>query len=166
MVAAPGLAHPSPRNWGIAACGLRSDVSGQDVDAHQDTYHLLTLFGEVFEKVRADYVAPVEDRDLVDNALNGMLTGLDPHSSYMDSQAVSSDMQITTKGEFGGLGLEVTSDSGLVKVISPIDDTPAARAGMKAGDLILSLDGKSVEGLTLERCRGPDARRRPAALSH
>jgi len=124
----------------------------------QDTYHLLTLFGEVFEKVRADYVAPVKDRDLIDNALNGMLTGLDPHSSYMDAKQYR-DMQITTKGEFGGLGLEVTSDQGLVKVISPIDDTPAARAGMKAGDLILSLDGKSVEGLSLndavDRMRGP-----------
>ena len=124
----------------------------------QDTYHLLTLFGEVFEKVRADYVAPVKDRDLIDNSLNGMLTGLDPHSSYMDAKQYK-DMQITTKGEFGGLGLEVTSDSGVVKVISPIDDTPAARAGMKAGDLILSLDGKSVEGLTLndavDRMRGP-----------
>jgi carboxyl-terminal processing protease len=124
----------------------------------QDTYHLLTLFGEVFEKVRADYVQPVKDRELIDNSLNGMLTGLDPHSSYMDAKQYR-DMQITTKGEFGGLGLEVTSDNGLVKVISPIDDTPASRAGMKAGDLILSLDGKSVEGLSLndavDRMRGP-----------
>jgi carboxyl-terminal processing protease len=123
----------------------------------QDTYHLLTLFGEVFEKVRADYVAPVKDRELIDNSLNGMLSGLDPHSSYMDAKQYR-DMQITTKGTFGGLGLEVTSDNGLVKVISPIDDTPAARAGMKAGDLILSLDGKSVEGLSLndavDRMRG------------
>jgi carboxyl-terminal processing protease len=132
------------------------DATGDS--SHQDTYHLLTLFGEVFEKVRADYVEPVKDRDLVDNALNGMLTGLDPHSSYMDAKQYA-DMQIQTKGEFGGLGLEVTSDNGLIKVISPIDDTPASRAGMKSGDLILSLDGKSVEGLSLneavDKMRGP-----------
>jgi carboxyl-terminal processing protease len=137
---------------------ISSAYADDTAEAPQDTYHLLTLFGEVFEKVRADYVAPVKDRDLIDNALNGMLTGLDPHSSYMDAKQYR-DMQITTKGEFGGLGLEVTSDQGLVKVISPIDDTPAARAGMKAGDLILSLDGKSVEGLSLndavDRMRGP-----------
>ncbi len=133
-----------------------ADDSASD-PAHQDTYHLLTLFGEVFEKVRSDYVEPVKDRDLVDNALNGMLSSLDPHSSYMDAKQYA-DMQVQTKGEFGGLGLEVTADGGLIKVISPIDDTPAARAGIKSGDLILSLDGKSVEGLTLndavDRMRG------------
>ncbi len=155
VVAAPVLHTLGPA---LRISPAHAEDSGSPDIGHQDTYHLLTLFGEVFEKVRADYVAPVEDRELVDNALNGMLTGLDPHSSYMDAKQYR-DMQITTKGEFGGLGLEVTSDSGLVKVISPIDDTPAARAGIKAGDLILSLDGKSVEGLTLndavDRMRGP-----------
>ena len=123
-----------------------------------DTYKLLTLFGDVFERVRADYVEPVTDRDLVDNSLNGMLTGLDPHSSYMNAKQFR-DMQVQTRGEFGGLGLEVTQDNGIIKVITPIDDTPASRAGMKSGDLILSLDNTSVQGLSLndavDRMRGP-----------
>ncbi len=123
-----------------------------------DTYKLLTLFGDVFERVRADYVEPVTDRDLVDNSLNGMLTGLDPHSSYMNAKQFR-DMQVQTRGEFGGLGLEVTQDNGIIKVITPIDDTPASRAGMKSGDLILSLDNMSVQGLSLndavDRMRGP-----------
>lgn len=141
------LLAPLARHGHLPFAAALADDSSAD-PSHQDTYHLLTLFGEVFEKVRADYVEPVKDRDLVDNALNGMLTGLDPHSSYMDAKQYG-DMQIQTKGEFGGLGLEVTSDGGLIKVISPIDDTPAARAGIKAGDLILSIEGKSVEGLSL-----------------
>jgi carboxyl-terminal processing protease len=116
---------------------------------HDDTYHMLTLFGDVFEKVKADYVEPVKDRTLVENALQGMVSSLDPHSSYMNAKQFA-DMQIQTKGAFGGLGLQVTEDQGLIKVISPMDGTPAARAGMKSGDLILSLDGKSVEGLSLD----------------
>ena len=123
-----------------------------------DTYRLLNLFSDVFERVRADYVDPVVDKDLVENALNGMLTGLDPHSNYMNAKAFA-DMQVQTRGEFGGLGLEVSSENGFIKVISPIDDTPASRAGMKAGDLILSLDGVSVQGLSLsdavDKMRGP-----------
>jgi carboxyl-terminal processing protease len=122
-----------------------------------DTYRLLNLFSDVFERVRADYVEPVKDKDLVENAINGMLTGLDPHSSYMNAKSFS-DMQVQTRGEFGGLGLEVTFESGFVKVITPIDDTPAARAGMKAGDLILAIDSKTVQGLSLnesvEKMRG------------
>jgi carboxyl-terminal processing protease len=114
-----------------------------------DTYRLLTLFGDVFERVRAEYVDPVTDKDLVENAINGMLTGLDPHSSYMNSKAFR-DMQVQTKGEFGGLGIEVTQDNGFIKVISPIDDTPASRSGIKAGDIITALDGKTVQGLSLQ----------------
>jgi carboxyl-terminal processing protease len=123
-----------------------------------DTYRLLTLFGDVFERVRAEYVDPVTDKDLVENAINGMLTGLDPHSSYMNAKQFR-DMQVQTKGEFGGLGIEVTQDNGFIKVISPIDDTPASKAGVKAGDIITALDGKTVQGLSLQdavdKMRGP-----------
>jgi carboxyl-terminal processing protease len=114
-----------------------------------DTYRLLTLFGDVFERVRAEYVDPVGDKDLIENSINGMLTGLDPHSSYMNAKAFR-DMQVQTKGEFGGLGIEVTQENGFIKVISPIDDTPAAKAGVKAGDIITALDGKTVQGLSLQ----------------
>src|ERR1700742_3499754 len=109
----------------------------------------LKVFGDVFERVRAEYVDPVSDKEILENAINGMLTGLDPHSSYMNAKAFK-DMQVQTKGEFGGLGLEVTEDKGLIKVVSPIDDTPAFRAGVKAGDIITALDGKTVLGLSLQ----------------
>ena len=127
-----------------------------------ETYRLLTLFGDVFERIRAEYVEPVNDRELIENAINGMLTGLDPHSSYMNAKAFR-DMQVQTRGEFGGLGLEVTQENGIIKVVSPIDDTPAARAGVKAGDLITMLDGQTVQGLTLteavDKMRGPSGSR-------
>src|SRR4029077_721544 len=113
-----------------------------------DPYQPLTVFGDVFERVRAEYVDPVNDKDLIENSINGMLTGLDPHWSYMNSKAFR-DMQVQTKGEFGGLGIEVTQDNGFIKVISPIDDTPASRAGVKAGDIITALDGKTVQGPSL-----------------
>ena len=114
-----------------------------------ETYRLLNLFGDVYERVRAEYVEPINDRDAVENAINGMLTGLDPHSSYLNQRSYR-DMQVQTRGEFGGLGIEVTQENGYIKVISPIDETPAARAGVKAGDLITHLNGNSVQGLTLQ----------------
>src|SRR5438128_2097735 len=126
--------------------------------AAADTYRQLNLFGDVFERVRADYVEKPDDSKLVEQAINGMLNGLDPHSSYMDPKSFR-DMQVQTRGEFGGLGIEVTMEDGLVKVVSPIDDTPAAKAGVMANDIITQLDGEQVQGLTLnqavEKMRGP-----------
>jgi len=123
-----------------------------------DTFRQLDLFGNVFERVRSDYVEPVDDGQLIESAINGMLAGLDPHSSYLNSKNYR-DMQVQTKGEFGGLGIEVTMEDGVVKVVTPIDDTPAARAGVRAGDIITQLDGESIQGLSLneavDRMRGP-----------
>jgi carboxyl-terminal processing protease len=107
------------------------------------------LFGDVFERVRSDYVEKPDDSKLVESAISGMLAGLDPHSSYMDAKSFR-DMQVQTRGEFGGLGIEVTMEDGLIKVVSPIDDTPASKAGIKAGDIITALDGKTVQGLSLQ----------------
>ena len=127
-------------------------------DNKADTYRLLELFGDAFERVRADYVEKVSDEELIEAAIEGMLTHLDPHSAYLNKKSFK-EMQVQTKGEFGGLGIEVTMDKGFVKVVSPIDDTPAFRAGLQAGDLITHLDAESVQGLTLneavERMRGP-----------
>lgn len=115
---------------------------------YSETYRQLNLFGDVFERVRSQYVDPVEDKELIESAVNGMLTDLDPHSSYLNEENFD-EMQVNTKGEFGGLGIEVTMENGLVKVVSPIDDTPAFRAGIQAGDYIASIDGEAVMGLTL-----------------
>jgi carboxyl-terminal processing protease len=126
--------------------------------AVSDTYRELNLFGDVFERVRADYVEKPEDSKLVESAINGMLAGLDPHSSYMDPKSFR-DMQVQTRGEFGGLGIEVTMEDGLVKVVAPIDETPAAKAGVMANDIITHLDNEAVQGLTLnqavDKMRGP-----------
>ncbi|MBL8581278.1 MAG: S41 family peptidase [Rhizobiaceae bacterium] len=125
--------------------------------AGSDTYKQLAIFGDVFERVRAQYVTPPEEKALVESAINGMLSSLDPHSSYLNPEAAK-DMRVQTKGEFGGLGIEVTMENELVKVITPIDDTPAARAGVRAGDFIAQIDGEEVRGLTLndavEKMRG------------
>ena len=117
--------------------------------AGSSTYRELSIFGDVFERVRAQYVTPPKEDQLIENAINGMLSSLDPHSSYMNSKD-SEDMRTQTRGEFGGLGIEVTMEDELVKVITPIDDTPAARAGVLAGDFISKIDGKDVRGLKLE----------------
>src|SRR5256886_10543168 len=126
--------------------------------AAADTYRQLSLFGDVFERVRADYVEKPDDSKLIESAINGMLAGLDPHSSYMDSKSLS-DLQVQTRGEFGGLGIEVTMEDGLIKVVAPIDETPAAKAGIMANDIITHLDDEPVPGQTLnqavDKMRGP-----------
>tara|TARA_B100000686_G_scaffold352700_1_gene455654 strand:- start:4058 stop:5395 length:1338 start_codon:yes stop_codon:yes gene_type:complete len=122
--------------------------SETEVQNTAETYKQLNLFGNVFERVRSEYVEEVSDKDLVETALNGMLTALDPHSSYLTEEDFSS-MQVQTRGEFGGLGIEVTMENGLVKVVSPIDDTPAYRAGIQANDVITEIDGEQVMGMSL-----------------
>ena len=113
-----------------------------------NTYELLNLFGEVMERAKLSYVEEVSDKKLIESAINGMLTSLDPHSSYLDADSFKY-MNEQTKGKFGGLGIEVTMDNGLVKVVSPIDDTPAHKAGIKAGDYITHIDDETVIGLNL-----------------
>jgi carboxyl-terminal processing protease len=141
----------------FAAGGGVLAASAQGTDQPQ-TYRLLSLFNNVLERVQADYVEPVTGKTLIDNALNGMLTGLDPHSAYMTEQQWH-DMQSETSGRFGGIGLEVTENGGLLQVVSPIDGTPAAAAGLRPGDLITAVNGKTVEGLSLNdavtEMRGP-----------
>ena len=126
--------------------------------SNADTYRLLNLFGDVFDRVRADYVEPVSEEEMIEAALNGMLASLDPHSNYMNAKAYR-DMQVQIRGEFDGLGIEVTMEQGWVKVVSPIDDTPASKAGLHTGDFITHLNGDTVQGLTLneavDRMRGP-----------
>jgi carboxyl-terminal processing protease len=125
-------------------------VAAAKAAASSDTYSQLNLFGEVFERVRADYVEKTDDAKLVEGAINGMVTALDPHSRYMNDRAWR-DMQETTHGEFGGLGIEVMMEDGLVKVVAPMDDTPAAKAGIMSGDFITQIDDDAVQGLTLEQ---------------
>jgi carboxyl-terminal processing protease len=131
---------------------------GIAVAAGADTYRKLNLFGDIFEKVRTDYVEPPNEAKLIESAINGMLTSLDPHSSYMDPKSFQ-DMRQQTRGEFGGLGIEVTMEEGVIKVVAPIDETPAAKAGIMAGDLITHIDDEQVQGLSLNdavnKMRGP-----------
>src|SRR5437870_4617274 len=141
----------------VALFSLRQDLGAANPNS-AETYKQLNLFGEVFERVRAEYVDDTSDNSLVESAINGMLTSLDPHSNYLNTKNFN-DMKVQTRGEFGGLGIEVSMENGLVKVVSPIDDTPAARAGLKPGDLITHLDGEPVQGMSLpeavEKMRGP-----------
>jgi len=133
-------------------------TSGYAQSSSSDQFRHLKLFGDVFDRVRSEYVEEVTDQELIESAINGMLTSLDPHSGYLDTSKYR-DMQVQTRGEFGGLGIEVTMENGLVKVVSPIDDTPAHEAGIEAGDLVSHIDGEPVMGLTLneavEKMRGP-----------
>lgn len=134
---------------GASAMSIVYGAPGSTANAAgTDTYKQLAIFGDIFERVRAQYVTPPDDKALVESAINGMLSSLDPHSSYMNADAAQ-DMRVQTKGEFGGLGIEVTMDNDLVKVITPIDDTPAAKAGVLAGDYIAKIDGEEVRGMTL-----------------
>ena len=125
-------------------------VAAAKAAARPDTYSQLNLFGDVFERIKADYVEKPDDAKLVEGAINGMISSLDPHSRYMSAKGWA-DMQETTRGEFGGLGMEVTMEDGLVKVVAPIDDTPAAKAGIMSGDLISQIDDEAIQGLTLEQ---------------
>jgi carboxyl-terminal processing protease len=146
----------------VAGVLLTTQVAGplvaQEAEKTGSVYEQLDLFGDIFERIRAQYVEPVEEGKLIEAAINGMLTSLDPHSSYLSATDFS-DMKVQTKGEFGGLGIEVTQEEGFIKVISPMDGTPAAKAGIKAGDFITHVDGESVLGLTLDQAvdkmRGP-----------
>ncbi len=152
------------KSFGLLAAGaLLGSVSFHGLTlataaTNSETYKLLNLFGDVFDRVRADYVEPPDEQKMIEAAINGMLTSLDPHSSYMNAKQFE-DMSVQTRGEFGGLGIEVTMENGVVKVVSPFDGTPAAKAGLMANDLIVKIDGLDVQGITLneavDKMRGP-----------
>ncbi len=137
----------------VVGLGMAVQVSGpivaQENDRVKTTYEQLDLFGDIFERIRSTYVEEVDDVQLIEAAINGMLTSLDPHSSYLPPEDYG-DMQTETRGEFGGLGIEVTQEDGFVKIVSPMDDTPADRAGLESGDFVTHIDGESVLGLTLD----------------
>ncbi|NHO31690.1 S41 family peptidase [Acetobacter fallax] len=159
IVAGPGLVRVAEVGAGSVVPVAYADTApaAAPANSHAETYRLLTLFGSIFDLVRANYVDPVSDRDLITNALNGMLSGLDPHSSYMTEKQYA-DMQVQTTGKFGGLGLEVQGEDGHVRVVSPIDGTPAWKAGIKPGDYIVAIDGHNIDGSPLndavEKMRG------------
>jgi len=142
----------------LATSQIAGPLLAQEADSNTSVYEQLDLFGDIFERIRSSYVEEVDDSELIEAAINGMLTSLDPHSSYLSPQAAQR-MRVSTSGEFGGLGIEVTQEEGWVKVVSPMDGTPADAAGILAGDYITAVDGESVLGLTLDEAvrmmRGP-----------
>ncbi|HSG54138.1 MAG TPA: S41 family peptidase, partial [Paracoccaceae bacterium] len=142
----------------LATTQLAAPLLAQESSKNSSVYEQLDLFGDIFERIRAQYVEEVDTNELIEAAINGMLTSLDPHSSYMSPEDAA-DMRVQTRGEFGGLGIEVTQEEGFVKVVSPIDGTPADAAGIEAGDFITHVDGQSLLGLTLDQAvdmmRGP-----------
>src|SRR5690606_22387144 len=145
----------------VAGVVLTTQVAGPLVAQETqkpNVYEQLDMFGDIFERIRAQYVEEVDEGELIEAAINGMLTSLDPHSSYLPPEDAE-DMQVQTRGEFGGLGIEVTQEEGFVKVVSPIDGTPAANAGVESGDFITHVDGESMLGLSLDQAvdmmRGP-----------
>jgi carboxyl-terminal processing protease len=142
----------------LATTQLAAPLLAQETSKNRSVYEQLDLFGDIFERIRAQYVEEVDTSELIEAAINGMLTSLDPHSSYMSPEDAA-DMRVQTRGEFGGLGIEVTQEEGFVKVVSPIDGTPADSAGIEAGDLITHVDGQSLMGLNLDQAvdmmRGP-----------
>ncbi|CUJ97425.1 putative CtpA-like serine protease [Ruegeria denitrificans] len=142
----------------VATTQIAGPLLAQEAENNSSVYQQLDLFGDIFERIRAQYVEEVEPEELIEAAIDGMLTSLDPHSSYL-SPDDAEQMRVQTRGEFGGLGIEVTQEEGFVKVVSPIDDTPADAAGIEAGDFITHVDGESILGLTLDKAvdlmRGP-----------
>src|SRR5579871_2607152 len=151
------LLVPGDTALGQAQQPAAPQAQQQNPSQKQEIYRELDLFGQVLERVRSDYVDEVNDNQLIEAAINGMLSSLDPHSSFLSAKNFR-DLQTQMRGEFGGLGIEVTMENGVVKVVSPIDDTPASRAGIRPGDLIVGIDGEPVQGLTLndavEKMRG------------
>ena len=142
----------------VVTTQIAGPLLAQEAQRKASVYEQLDLFGDIFERIRSQYVEEVDEGELIEAAINGMLTSLDPHSSYL-SPDDAADMRVQTRGEFGGLGIEVTQEEGFVKVVSPIDGTPADDAGLEAGDFITHVDGESVLGLTLDEAvdmmRGP-----------
>jgi carboxyl-terminal processing protease len=133
---------------GFSTISFAKDEKAANVSTQDNQYEYLKLFGDVYERVKALYVDELSEQEIIEHAINGMLSGLDPHSSYLDNSSFD-DMKVQTRGSFGGLGIEVTMENGFVKVVSPIDDTPAFKAGVEAGDLVTHLDGKPVMGMQL-----------------